>query len=377
MRAVAANVNSATRGLGGTRVPKARVMQRQLGMRAWFVIGLTAALASACQRSSGSQQPFAELRCKAASVIAEVKPVEPTVTFVADTSAGMARWRESVGRPIVDRTARKCDDAPIDSILVISWNTHLGHADVRAFISDLVSGRVIPGHRVTHFVMLMQEAYREGDVPNAQANGCTRRMGGTGLDVEDIADTFGLSLFYVPSMRNGCDTETLQDRGNAILSTLPLKNLKAVELPLVRQRRVAAMAEVAGRTSKGANWNLVVASVHLENRARGTPNAWAHGRAKQAERVVAELPDSALLALGGDLNTLRGPDEPAVKIIGSKFANSPDHQTESTYLSYVVMRSHLDYLFFRCHGHHKSKYWRAAQRYGSDHYPVLGFIRVG
>jgi endonuclease/exonuclease/phosphatase family metal-dependent hydrolase len=344
----------------------------------FLALFLVATVCTACQRSSG-QERLAQLRCKAANVIADVAPVTPTVTFVADSSAGSANWRESVGPPVVDRTARKCDDAPLDSILVISWNTHLGHADVRAFISDLVSGRIVPGHRVTHFVLLMQEAYREhDDVPgDVRANGCTRHMGGTGLDIEDIADTLGLSLFYVPSMRNGCEGATREDRGNAILSTLPLKNLKAVELPLVRQRRVAAMAEVGGRTTQGVAWNLVVASVHLENRASGTPKAWAHGRARQAERLVAELPDSALLALGGDLNTLRGPSEAAVKIIGAKFANSPEHPTDNTYLSYVVMRSHLDYLFFRCHGHHKSKYWRAAERYGSDHYPVLGFIRVG
>ena len=56
---------------------------------------------------------------------------------------------------------------------------------------------------------------------------------------------------------------------------------------------------------------------------------------------------------------------------------TPEHQGKKTYLSYVVVRSQLDYLFFRCHGHHKATYWRADQRYGSDHYPVMGFIRVG
>jgi endonuclease/exonuclease/phosphatase family metal-dependent hydrolase len=249
---------------------------------------------------------------------------------------------------------------------------------VRAFVSDLRSGRVIPGQRINHFIILMQEAFREGESVPAKfaAEGCTKRMGGATSDIEDTADSLGLALFYVPSMRNGCASEPREDRGNAILATLPLSDLKAVELPLTRQRRVAAMAKVSGHATDGSEWNLVVASVHLENRSRGAPRAWVHGRARQAEAFITHLPDSMLLAVGGDLNTLTGATEPAVRIIGSKFANSPEHQAENTYLSYVVVRSHLDYLFFRCHGHHQSKYWRAAERYGSDHYPVMGFIRL-
>lgn len=333
---------------------------------------------AACQSDPGSQNPLASSRCAAIEAISELIP-EPSVTFVTDTAWAMVAWRKSVGTPVIDRTSRKCDNAALDSILVVSWNTHLGHANVRAFISDLQNGRVVEGRRIQHFVILMQEAFREGEsVPSTVArNGCTRRMGGVRPDIETIADSLGLALFYVPSMRNGCSSHPREDRGNAILSTLPLHNLKAVELPLVRQRRVAAIAEVSGRTSAGADWTLVVASVHLENRGSGRPSAWVHGRARQAAAFVEQLPDSALLAVGGDLNTLTGRDEPAVRIIGSKFANSPEHQTSNTFLSYVVMRSQLDYLFFRCHGHHKSTYWRGSQRYGSDHYPVMGFVRVG
>jgi endonuclease/exonuclease/phosphatase family metal-dependent hydrolase len=330
-----------------------------------------------CRQGTIPQEPFAELRCDAASAIAAIAP-PPTVAFISDTTSGMPAWRASVGPPVVDRTARKCDDAPLDSILVISWNTHLGHADVRAFVSDLRNGRVVTGRRIYHFVILMQEAFRDGEsVPGSvTGSGCTRVMGGVGPDIEDIADSLGLAMFYVPSMRNGCSSTPRQDRGNAILSTLPLSDLKAVELPLVRQRRVAAIAEVSGKTSAGTEWNLVLASVHLENRSSGFPRAWVHGRAQQAEAFVTHLPDSVLLAVGGDLNALQGATEPAVRIIGGKFANSPEHQSENTYLSYVVVRSQLDYLFFRCHGQHKSMYWRARKRYGSDHFPVMGFVRL-
>jgi endonuclease/exonuclease/phosphatase family metal-dependent hydrolase len=346
-------------------------------MRTVVLLWATVTLTAACQSGSVPQEPFAALRCAAAQLPELMRP-EPTVTFVGDTSRAQRAWRASAGAPIVDRTARSCGGAPLDSILVISWNTHLGHANVRAFVADLRAGRIVPGQRIQHFVLLVQEAYRESEsVPaSASASGCTRRMGGIGFDIEDIADSLGLALFYVPSMRNGCSAVPRQDRGNAILSTLPLSNLRAIELPLLRQRRVAAMAEVSGRTSAGEAWHLVVASVHLENRARGAPWSWVQGRARQARALIAELPDSALLAVGGDLNALNGPDEPAVRIIGSKFAHAPEHQSKQTFTSYFVMRSQLDYLFFRCYGTHRSTYWRASERYGSDHYPIMGFVRV-
>ncbi|HEY0674178.1 MAG TPA: endonuclease/exonuclease/phosphatase family protein [Longimicrobiales bacterium] len=345
-------------------------------MRTLVPVFATAVLCAACQPTSVAREPFSEIRCALVNLPQLMQ--SPTVAFVGETSRALHAWRSSAGEPIVDRTARACDEAPLDSILVISWNTHLGHADVRAFVADLRAGRVLPGRRINHFVLLVQEAYRDGDdVPETvSGEGCARRMGGVGPDIADIADSLGLALFYVPSMRNGCGRTPRQDRGNAILSTLPLSNLRAIELPLLRQRRVAAMAEVSGKTTEGRDWHLVVASVHLENRSAGGPRSWMQGRARQAETLVAQLPDSVLLAVGGDLNAISGADEPAVRIIGSKFAHSPEHQKKQTFVSYFVMRSQLDYLFFRCYGAHRSTYWRANQRYGSDHYPIMGFVRV-
>ena len=315
--------------------------------------------------------------CSGTAVVERFGP-SPTVTLVSDPGPKLHHWRTGVGPPVVDRAGRACEDAPIDSLLVVSWNVHLGHADIIRFVSDLRAGRTLPGIPIQHFVILMQEAFREGDeVPTRMSSkGCARMMGGEGADIEAAADSLGLALLYVPSMRNGCDAATRQDRGNAILSTVPLTNLKAVELPLMRQRRVAALADVKGKTSDGKDWTLSLASVHFENRASGAPRSWMQGRANQARALVAALPNTSLLALGGDFNTLNGADEPAVQIVGGHFKHSPEHQRSATFVSYAVMRSHLDYLFFRCAGQHRSKYWRALERYGSDHYPIMGFVRV-
>ena len=57
------------------------------------------------------------------------------------------------------------------------------------------------------------------------------------MDIDDHAASLGLSILYVPSMRNGPDLR--EDRGNAIISTEPLLDPFALELPLARQPRRA------------------------------------------------------------------------------------------------------------------------------------------
>jgi endonuclease/exonuclease/phosphatase family metal-dependent hydrolase len=338
---------------------------------------LIATVLAGCRADADELVSAESFRCSVSTVIDRLDPA-PTVAFVSAPDSTLEPWRANVGPALVDRAGRTCETAPIDSLLVVSWNVHLGHADIVRFVNELRAGRVLPGIRVQHFVILLQEAFREGtEVPvRTIAKACPRRLGGNGADIETLADSLGLALFYVPSMRNGCDRRRRQDRGNAILSTLPLTNLKAVELPLMRQRRVVALADVQGQSSEGKAWTLSLASVHLENRGPGIPRDWVHGRAQQARALVAALPNTSLAALGGDFNTLNGAQEPAVRIVGGHFTNSPEHQRSVTFVSYAVVRSHLDYLFFRCAGQHRSKYWRARDRYGSDHYPIMGFVRV-
>lgn len=332
-------------------------------------------LTTACSDEQAPAHFTANLGCTASDVLEHIQP-GGGVSFVNDTNRILPAWRAAVGPPLVDRAGRSCEAAPLDSLMVVSWNVHVGGAEIRRFVSDLRGGRIVQGVPVRHFVLLLQEAYRKGDAVPAKAspNACPDRQNGEGPDVQALSDSLALALYYVPSMRNGCGVR--QDRGNAILSTLPLSNLKAIELPVVRQRRVAAVANVKGHTSAGVEWTLSVASIHLENRGPGNMRDWAHGRAVQARALVAALPETPLAVVGGDFNTLQGPGEPAVKIMKAKFANTPTAPKGITYVSYGVVRSHLDYLFFRAAGNRRAHYWRAASRYGSDHYPVMGFVRL-
>ena len=173
----------------------------------------------------------------------------------------------------------------------------------------------------------------------------------------------GLSLVYVPSMRNGSATaEPQEDRGSAILSTLPLSEPSAVELPGERQRRVVVIAKAA---------SVSVAVIHLDAlgdarrmRLFGTPSI----RELQARAIASVLP-SGPLVVGADLNTWHGRDEPAVHVLADLFRATP-HTVDRHGLGLRV----LDYMFFRAESGRRAHYREVANRYGSDHRPLVGWI---
>src|SRR6266850_5208605 len=220
---------------------------------------------------------------------------------------------------------------------------HEGRGDLPRFIDDLSSGaltRVPPGD----YIALLQE-----DI-ESQAQGATA-----------IARARRLSAFFVPVRGNGTRTS-----GNAILSTRPLENARAVTLLRERQPRAAAVAEVtlAGET-------LLVVDVHLENRViwwRGLFSDIARGR--QAVALLQALPQDEHGVLGGDLNTWLGPTERAWRMIARRFPDTPTDPPQPTFHDRLV----LDHLFFDL-----PDGWMAIRRvikdsYGSDHHPVVAIV---
>ena len=148
----------------------------------------------------------------------------------------------------------------------MSWNAHLAEGQLSDLIEDLRAGKLTNGRPVQHFALLVQELYRRGDgVPafddrDRSAFAIVPRDPAA-ADVEDYAQSLGLSFLYVPSMRNGA--ELREDRGNAIISTEPLLDPMAIELPLARQRRVALNAGVMVSTPAGVR-RLELVNAHLE-----------------------------------------------------------------------------------------------------------------
>jgi endonuclease/exonuclease/phosphatase family metal-dependent hydrolase len=154
--------------------------------------------------------------------------------------------------------------------------------------------------------------------------------------------------------------------GNAIVSSLPLADARAVVLPRQRQPRAAVAAGVAV-----AGLNLFVVSVHLENRGAwwqlGPLDEAARGR--QATALVGALPRHAFGIVGGDLNTWLGPNEPAWRTLLTRF---PDTPPRSRYDATFWRRALLDHLFFDLPDGWTAERRVLPDRYGSDHHPVLG-----
>ncbi len=319
------------------------------------------------------------------------------VTPVGDPSQVAVRWHEPEGgrsRSTLDAWCRGVgpvvyhsqpangsrESAPIgatDAIAVVSWNVNVGAGQLPVLVADLRAGKWSDGRRPEHFVLLLQEALRTGDTvpPRGPSQAGARRLNRRPplVEIVGFARELGLSLLYVPSMRNGLDAGApAEDRGNAILSTLPLLTPGALELPFVRQRRVAVFAMLGG-LANGAQ--LEVASIHLDPFV-GANRLWLFGaagaRGQQARAIAAMLQPAGRFVVGGDFNTWFGTDEPALREM-TRVTGQTVQARQGTYKGGAV----LDYLFFRTPASERATYQRAASTYGSDHYPLIGWISLG
>ena len=283
----------------------------------------------------------------------------------------LARWSAGVGPPVV-RTWTTQEASPTDTLCVISWNTALGTGDVQRLLDDV---RVERGN--VPIVLLLQEAYREGpEVPEGRTLSASfaGRLGGErSVEIELLAERLGMNLYYVPSMRNGAPWETDEDRGNAILSTLPLEQLSAVELPFERQRRVAVAATISATSTDGIPWRLRVVSAHLDNLV-GLRRGWFVGaeyaRVRQTRALLDYVRDDSAVILAGDFNTWFGSAEPAYGAIARVFPDTDSSDRQPTFMGLL----RLDHMFFRLPDGWRGTFKRGADRYGSDHYPLIGSI---
>lgn len=228
-------------------------------------------------------------------------------------------------------------------LAVVTWNMHAGRGDLPALVADLEEGRLAGGADAADIVLLLQEAVAE-DLPR----------------VRQLAEVRGWSLFYVPVHHDG-----RWMRGNAILSSRPIRGARAITLPQERQPRRAAAGTIAV-----AGEELFVVSAHLENRV----SWWKAGlrsddaRGRQAAALVRALPEGKGI-VGGDFNTWLGPREPAWRLLARRFDDTPAART-STFAAHLI----LDHVFVDLPAG-----WHAATRvvdetYRSDHHPVLTLV---
>lgn len=242
---------------------------------------------------------------------------------------------------------------------LVSWNTHGGIADLDGLLGALQASA---GRPPRPLVLLLQEVVRRGSVvpPARVAVRNDRSPGrppipsslhgpGRGEDVGALASRLGLSLAYVPSMRNGGEGAEVagEDRGNAVLSTLPLTEVTAIELPFGHQRRVAVAATVRWPDAGGRpGAALRVVSFHLDTR---------RSRAAQADFLAAWLRrerDRGLpLAAGGDVNALWGRRDAAYVALAEALPVADcgrGHTNRWPWRAHLLLgwwRGRLDYLF--------------------------------
>jgi len=259
-------------------------------------------------------------------------------------------------------------------ILIVNWNVHLCHGNVTALLHELSRRESAAGYGTPNFVLLLQEALRrDKDIPNPGRNRVPRRIAPPLRrgDIVDWAKKMKWRMFYAPSVRNGrLVGNRAEDRGNAILTNLPMNSVEQIELPVGVHRRIAVMA-IIGEESRPL---FRVAAAHLDTRA-SLSRGWVFGgpsaRKRQAQALVSVLEevsnDGLPLIVGGDLNTHLGVNEASVKAV-SKIVRRKKHGLKATHRSGLI----LDYIFARVPESWESgRCMRMSSHFGSDHYPLV------
>lgn len=291
-------------------------------------------------------------------------------------------WRANVGHPVAVDFAPALPRREVTSLAVVSWNLWIGRGRLNEVVARVRDTTDAP------LVVLVQEALRsDASVPARPSGRAARRAAGAfrprvhpRTDIVELAETLRLNLRYAPSMRNGTGPS---DRGNAILSDLPLAGAAGWELPLLLQRRVAIAAAL-----QLADGPMQVVSAHLD--PRGPPGAsWlgGAGRAEQTAHLLGQL-DSDLVLLGADLNLASGRRERSWRLLdAAEFAiGVPPVVPAWRHTFHAMPRLVLDYLLVRdragriARGRVERMDERADDRgpsvYGSDHHPLLGHAEL-
>lgn len=329
------------------------------GRQLWPLI-----LVLACAACAGSYhlQPQAQV----ASTVSTAPAITWLEPVLARDREQIGRWRDAVGSPLL--SASSIASSAADALIVASWNIALGSGDVVRLVRDLRAEA--PD---TPIVLLLQEAFRSGDdIPTAPATPAFAGFLGSsdsGREIDEISRALGFALYYVPSMRNGTPGRYREDRGNAILSSFPLYDLVAIELPFEHQRRVALAAHVRGTTSTGRPWRLQLATVHLDNIV-GARHGWIggeYGRARQARGLREALDGEHPLVLAGDFNTWFGFADQAYVETARAYPQTRTTDRRRTFRGLL----RLDHVFYRLPDGWRAEMRRGESNYGSDHHPLI------
>ena len=287
-----------------------------------------------------------------------------------DNRPALDLWCKSVGPAIFERHIPK--PGVVTGWRILSWNINVGAGHLEDVLPGLLKDAADQRMGV---IVLLQEAFRGGEAvpatypPTLKVPKAIRPRRPT-PDILAIAKQFDLSVAYVPSMRNGPATSPTEreDRGNAILTTEFLLDVKAIELPFGKQRRVAVSAAV-GSGSQAVR----VTTTHFDTNDHRVTQALALG-----ERItfLNDLP----LFLGADVNARHGLHDGAVLALGSRLSlascgigrtNRWPLRLDTLYpigrLDHVFTGTMLNDIVRTCE--------TLSDAHGSDHLPLLMTLR--
>jgi endonuclease/exonuclease/phosphatase family metal-dependent hydrolase len=305
----------------------------------------------------------------------------------AERRAELDRWRDAVGPASVwAPPGAPTSGAAIDAFHVVVWNSHVGAGAIERLVADLRRGALTQGVPVEHFALLLQEVYRGGDAvpatlpPGSRSARSIRPAAGPDgrIGIDEVARRTALHLFYVPSMRNGRNATNPEDRGNAILATFPLTSPTAIDLPFERERRVAITADIAGTTAAGT-WRIRLVNLHLDARSswRDLPRSFGAGRARQMHWLLEALrDDDAYTVLGGDFNSWTGGANEAALRMPEKWGFVRGTPPGGSTWNLRWFLGVLDHVFYRLPSRATTQTREIEDAYGSDHRPLLGWVRL-
>ena len=271
-----------------------------------FTIALATALIT-----SGSGPSTAASPERAPAAASCIEPVDGItwVHWTASRQETLERWCASVG-PAVFRSSPPAP-ADIKRLVVVTWNVHVGGGRVEDFLKAHWGDRDHTG-----LVLLLEEAYRADDsVPDSLPKGlrvpAVIRPSPRSLDVIRLAERLNMSATYVPSMRNGSALKAgeREDRGNAILSTEPITDVRAITLPFGKQRRVAVAATITPRGSAMKSMRVIATHFDVGDSRVAQGEAFADR--------IAGLSDLPMI-IGGDFNSPGGLRDKVVQAVAKR-----------------------------------------------------------
>lgn len=364
-----------------------------------------AATVSGCAVSSGMRPEVGTGWCATPATVelggSGEDPVQ--VRWVASeveaTRQRSAEWCTVVGPPVVisDPAPALVPTAPPEEIVAVTWNIWVGGGNLEAFLteefgfacSERGPSAPYPGPPL---VAMLQEVHRRSpDVPLVE-QGAPVPWGihpevHTHLesDIVRVARRCGLALAYIPSARNGWEAHDGlgEDKGNAILSTLPLTRVTGIDLPFEGGRKVAvaASASVPSPGPGADSLRLDLVSLHLDVASTlvRTLTSGNLTRLRQARGLLTGLEVGGFTGyagvVGGDFNTWVSRDA-SLKEAAEEFPDSPPVTGQGTRGPFPA-----DHMFFRSDPDGRltlvaDSYRVLQELYGSDHHARILRLRL-